>query len=554
MNSEQLPAPATESDVARAPAGHATADLAWRVLSLLSIYRVFVALAMVVLFAVTSDPRVVGTLHPQLFIGLALAYVLGALFFLLVVRRRAPDHRTQIMLQLAVDIAALVVLMHASGGIRSGLGNLLLISMGAASLSLPQRTALTFAALATLTVLAEQSFAQFEGITTASDYTAAGVLGALLFVVTLATQPLARRISESEALAEQRGVDLANLAELNEYIVQHLRESIVVVDGNDKVRLMNTSAAKLLGVGDSNTAGRHLLEMAPQLYEITMLWRREAEQIRSSLSSFTAPDNTTLITPHFAPLGSGQAAAALIFLEDATQLSERVQQTKLAGLGRLSASIAHEIRNPVGAISHAGQLLGESEAIGQDERILTDIIHTQCKRVSTIIENVLQLSRRDNTRPQSIVLADWLDGFVTEFAASHQVGTGQVPVVHEVTGMSVRIDPSHLHQVLWNLCENALRYARADDGAVTLSLRSGRLSTSDRPYLEVLDRGKGISEELQQRIFEPFVTGASDGTGLGLFIARELCECNHAALRYRQRQGGGSCFQVIFADPERWAV
>ena len=531
-----------------------TADLAWRVLSLLSVYRVIVALAMVVLFAVTADPRIVGSLRPQLFIGIALAYVMASFVFLLMVSRRTPDYRTQIMLQLALDIVALVVLMHASGGIRSGLGNLLLISVGACSLSLPARTALTFAALATLAVLAEQSYAQFEGITTASDYTAAGLLGALIFVVALATQPLARRISESEALAEQRGVDLANLAELNEYIVQHLRESIVVVDGNDKVRLMNTSAAKLLGVGDANPAGRHLLEMAPQLYELAMLWRREAGQMRSSLSSFTAPDNTTLITPHFAPLGRGQPAAALIFLEDATQLSERVQQTKLAGLGRLSASIAHEIRNPVGAISHAGQLLGESDAIGTDERILTDIIHTQCKRVSTIIENVLQLSRRDSTRPQSIVLPDWLDGFLTEFAASYQFDPAVVPVRHGVSGMSVRIDPSHLHQVLWNLCENTLRYARGDDGAITLSLRSGRLSTSGRPYLEVLDRGQGISEELQERIFEPFVTGASDGTGLGLFIARELCECNHAALRYRPRQGGGSCFQLIFADPERWAI
>ncbi|NND60447.1 MAG: PAS domain-containing protein, partial [Gammaproteobacteria bacterium] len=496
-----------------------------------------------------------GSLQPPGFIGTAVGYLLTSFVFLLLVSRRIPDARLQTIIQVVTDIAVLVLLMHFSGGVRSGLGNLLLISIGAASLVLPQRTALTFVALASLAVLAEQSFSQFQGFTSAGDYTAAGLLGALIFIVSLATQPLARRITESEALAEQRGVDLANLAELNEYIVQHLRESIVVIDDNDRVRLMNSSAAKLLGINPETASGSHLLELAPPLYELAMSWRRRAGgEARNNLSSFTADDNTTLITPHFAPLGATEPSALLIFLEDATQLSERVQQTKLAGLGRLSASIAHEIRNPVGAISHAGQLLRESEAIGDDERVLTDIIHTQCNRVSTIIENVLQLSRRDNTRPQSIVLATWLDSFLDDFCSSNQLGRELIEASHDDVQMSVSIDPSHLHQVLWNLCENALRYASDDNGEVTLSLHSGRLSTSDRPYLEVLDRGSGIGEELIDRIFEPFVTGASDGTGLGLFIARELCECNHAALRYRSRQHRGSCFQIVFADPERWSA
>ncbi|MBT8136677.1 MAG: PAS domain-containing protein [Gammaproteobacteria bacterium] len=532
---------------ARAP------DLAWRVISLLNIYRVFVAVALLVLFAITSDPRIIGTEQPQLFIAVACAYLICGLFSWWAIANRIATYTVQISIQLAIDIAAVTVLMHASGGIQSGLGNLLIISMGAASLMMPARTAVSFAAIAALTILFEQALSQFEGITTAADYTASGVLGAIVFLISVAAQPLARRIAESDALAEQRGVDLANLAELNEYIVQHLRESIVVIDDANRVRLMNASAAKHLGISWP-AGGRPLRDISPELYELTSDWRRHAGEVQTGFSPFAAADGATLITPHFAPLGRARPAAALIFLEDATQLSERVQQAKLAALGRLSASIAHEIRNPVGAISHAGQLLAESDAIPADERRLTDIIHKQAGRVNTIIENVLQLSRRDNTRPQQIVLGEWLADFVSEFAAANQLGDSSVSIQHDEPELAIRFDPSHLHQVLWNLCENAVRYARAADGAVTLSMYSGRHKASDRPVLEVLDRGSGIADELVDRIFEPFFTAAHDGTGLGLFIARELCDCNNAGLRYLRREGGGSRFQIIFADPQRWTV
>lgn len=243
----------------------------------------------------------------------------------------------------------------------------------------------------------------------------------------------------------------------------------------------------------------------------------------------------------------------MIFLEDSTELAERVQQTKLAGLGRLSASIAHEIRNPVGAISHAGQLLAESEKLGDEERRLTNIIHDHCSRVNSIIKNVLQFSRRDRTEPEQLDLARWLTGFVTEFAASVEVDAERFGVDVEADQLVVRMDPSHLHQALWNLCENALHHAAGSEGPV-LALRAGRLPNSGRPFLEVLDRGPGIDEKYRDNVFEPFFTGAKDGTGLGLYIARELAECNRASLIYRPRDGGGSCFRIVFADPARWAI
>ena len=134
-----------------------------------------------------------------------------------------------------------------------------------------------------------------------------------------------------------------------------------------------------------------------------------------------AADGARLIQPHFAPLDGSAPGPTLIFLEDTSLMAERVQQSKLAALGRLSASIAHEIRNPVGAMSHAGQLLAESPNLSPDDHRLTDIIRNNSERVSTIINNVLQLSRREATKPTRLSLGDWLDEFLPEFSQTMQI-------------------------------------------------------------------------------------------------------------------------------------
>jgi two-component system sensor histidine kinase PilS (NtrC family) len=228
-----------------------------------------------------------------------------------------------------------------------------------------------------------------------------------------------------------------------------------------------------------------------------------------------------------------------------------VQQGKLAALGRLSASIAHEIRNPVGAMSHAGQLLAESANIGADERRLTDIIQSNSERVSTIINNVLQLSRREATKPTRLTLGDWLEDFLDEFCETMQVRESQIGVHEAANDLEVRIDPSHLHQVVWNLCDNAMKYGEICNG-VSFEINLGRLNPSNRPYLEVANHGPGIEPQAVDRIFEPFFTGRKGGTGLGLFIARELCQLNRAILLYEPGSGDGSIFRIVFSDPQRW--
>ena len=228
-----------------------------------------------------------------------------------------------------------------------------------------------------------------------------------------------------------------------------------------------------------------------------------------------------------------------------------MQQSKLASLGRLSASIAHEIRNPVGAMSHAAQLLAESPELKADDVRLTEIIQTHSSRVSHIIDNILQLSRRDSSRPERLELGPWLEDFAEEFVSTLELQEGELGVVHVDEGTEVRMDRSHLRQVLWNLCDNAVKYA-SETGGILVEIVAGRLQNTGRPYLEVRDHGLGVDPAIAERIFEPFYTERSGGTGLGLYISRELCELNRATLLYNDRPGGGSVFRIIFADPDRW--
>ena len=230
-----------------------------------------------------------------------------------------------------------------------------------------------------------------------------------------------------------------------------------------------------------------------------------------------------------------------------------MQQSKLASLGRLSASIAHEIRNPVGAMSHAAQLLGEAQGLSDDDVRLTEIIQAHSERVSHIIDNILQLSRRESSRPERLHVKPWLQDFSREFARTLELQEGQVTVLEAPDELEVRMDPSHLRQVLWNLCDNAVKYA-SESGGILVELRAGRLRGQGRPFVEVMDYGAGIEPATAEKIFEPFFTERQGGTGLGLYISRELCELNRAGLMHLDHPDGGSIFRIVFTDPDRWEV
>ncbi len=524
-------------------------ELAWRVLGLLNLYRLSIPSLLLALALLASRPPLLGAAFPTQFYVMLTAWFATGVICIGLLKTRWPTLQMQAFIHIAFDVVAVTALLVTSAGAASGAGLLLILPVAAVSLLLPSRIAITIAAIAAVFVLLQQIALWWSGLADASDLTQAGMLGGVILVAALLVTPLARRLRESEALVRQRDLDLANLAELSQYIVERLRESLVVVDEQDRIRLINESARQILG---NEAASNALLgEVSPRLLYLLTMWRQRAPVSDTAGGNLLAADGLREVRPHFAPLGQGPLPPVLVFLEDLTALDDRIQQTRLAALGRLSASIAHEIRNPVGAISHAVQLLAEDTKLSDANRRMSEIIKANAERVSTIIGNVQQLARRETTRPERMPLGEWLTDFVGEFVSTGGHRADQLVAETPEPDLEVRVDPSHLHQVLWNLVENAFRYA-VQSPADKVEVRVGRLPGSNRPFLEVLDRGPGIDATLADRIFEPFFTSRSAGTGLGLFIARELAQCNRALLVFEPRTGGGSVFRIVFADPQRW--
>ena len=526
-------------------------DLNRRILLLVGGFRLLVAAALLLTALVVTDNGLLGLRLPQLFTAVTTGYFAAALAITLLMQQFPGQTPHLTWLQLTVDIVSIALLVYASGGVGTGIEGLLVVFVAASGMTLTPRNGYFAAAIAALAILLVQTLSVTSGVAAASSFVPAGALGAIMMAVLVAIQPLLRRISEAEKLARQQGIDLANLAQLNEYIIQTLREAIVVVDERDTIRLINQAALETLGTPHPRD-GMHLADVSAPVHELLRGWRAGNTDLARGIPSFVAADGATVINTHFAPLGSGASnGPVLMFLEDASLLAEKVQQSKLAALGRLSASIAHEIRNPVGALSHAGQLLRESTRIDEQDRRLLEIIQTNSRRVSEIVDNILQLSRKDTVRPRQLELGQWSRDFVREFETTLELFEGQLSVLsgEEVT---VFMDPGHLHQLVWNLCENAMKYASETAGAIAVELSYGRLPNSHRPFMEIADHGPGIPPDMQDSIFEPFATGRAGGTGLGLYICRELCERNRATLRYRPRESGGSIFQIVFADPGRW--
>ena len=528
-------------------------DLAWRVIGLVNLYRLLISPALYSLYVYMGSESLIGSARPSLFIWTCIVYFSAGVAIVVGGRRLLPNLRAMTFVQAMVDAIAISLILFSSGGVGSGLGILIVVPVGAMALLADSRDAFLLAALATVALFAQQIGGHVTGTADPADYPSAGILGAIVFLVALLAWPVARRLRDSEATVRRQQVDMANLAQLSQYIVQHLRESIVVVDHENRIRLINETAAQLLG-DSSSYPGALLGEASPQLLYLLETWRARTATPAAPAQTFVSSDGGHVIQPHFASLGGAEPSPVIVFLEDTELLAAKIQQSKLAGLGRLSASIAHEIRNPVGAMSHAAQLLGESPSLSAEDKRLTEIVRANGDRVRQIIENVMSMARRENSRPERLVLATWLAGFRDEFCATMQINPERLNIASLLGDVEVQVDPSQLRQIVWNLCENAVKYGVGTDGNDTLELRIGRLASTARPFLEVADRGPGIPVQHRERIFEPFFTGNERGTGLGLFLARELAQTNGATLLYEPRTSGGSLFRIVFRDPERWVA
>jgi two-component system sensor histidine kinase PilS (NtrC family) len=297
-------------------------------------------------------------------------------------------------------------------------------------------------------------------------------------------------------------------------------------------------------------AMRHypLEECAPPLAQQFRAWLKDPARARPD---FRATSGGRDLRATFTPMGDTENPTTLIVLEDTAQLTAQAQQLKLASLGRLTAGIAHEIRNPLGAISHASQLLDESTELPTTDRRMIEIIQQNSQRVNEVVENILKLSRQDNPHAKPLVLAPWLEEQAREIRKTHRLDIRQLQTQTEPEGTTVFADPGQLRQIIDVLCDNAVHHFDRAPELLTIRLVGGITHESGGPFLELRDNGAGIPKQAEPNLFEPFFTTRNEGTGLGLYIARQLCEANRIRLEYLRQPTGGSCFRLSFPNPKR---
>ena len=519
----------------------------WRVLLALALYRMLLITLLLSLDQSGYGPQLFDNMRVQRFHWTCIAYTLAALLLLLPVVYRTPRMEVQAHLHFAVDVIAVAALMYSSGGVSEGFGVLLMLPAVGCGLLLSPRLAVVQAAAATLAMFGEEIVRQSGSGYNASDFTRTGLLGLMFFATSGAGAYVSARARRSEQLAERVGSEFADLSRLNDKIIDTLATGVVVVDTERRIRTVNAAALRLLGL--RNPIGRLLAKEAPALNTALESWLSGE---RGDNETLTARPGAPELLPRFARLGFAASTPILILLEDAAALRAQAQQMKLAALGRLSAGIAHEIRNPLTAITQAGQLLAESPAIlGENQRLLA-MIQRHGARIEKIVRDVLELSRRDSATREKIRLKDWLLRTVALYQEGYATNPRPIELLEVPPALEVRFDPSHLQQVLFNLWDNSFSHCAPGESAMVL-INVG--SDADGPaFLETADNGPGIAPELLDRIFEPFFTTSARGTGLGLYLARELCEYNQAQLTYVTTAVSagaplerGACFRIRFA-------
>nr|WP_187358780.1 ATP-binding protein [Pseudoduganella aquatica] len=558
----------------------ASRDTFWRSLQTLNATRVVIALVLLAYLSV--DSRGLRGQAPYFYAQACAAYLALALGFAVLTAKLRRRFLGQLLLQIACDLALISLLYLGAGGARSGLAILYLFPLAGLAILAPLVLALFAASLVALFMLGAALW-QIAVLDADSTLLQAGLFGAALLAAVLVVNRMAAKLIGQEELAARRGVEIGVQQSVNRLVMAHMSDGIVVLGTDGQVYAGNPAAQQMLGLaGDSAFPLDALPALAP-LARAYRDWLADPALATAFLTikPYTDPalqevtaawsarrDLAAHLKVRFAPVeteGLG-VERSVIFLQDVTAIENQAQDLKLASMGRLTASIAHEVRNPLSAIGHATALLSE-DLDGPVHTRLLKIVGDNVARVNRMVEDILQLSRKAQPHSEPLALAGFLAELAAEFQDTHALAPGIVQLDVEALaaraggageGGQVRFDALHLREVLLNLLNNAVRYASGGPASIRLFVVGGK-GRSPGLELHVQDDGPGITPEVRLHLFEPFYTTSSKGTGLGLYLARELCLNNEAMLDYEYRfdtaaQADGSRkssgrFVITFARP-----
>lgn len=527
---------ATGADPRLALAGGSAEESRWTSLRYFGVYRLVVATVFLGASLVYRGSLTFGSQNLKLFALVSAGYWAFAMANYLTRHSRQGSFDLKLTLQVIVDIVALTLLMYASGGYRSGLGFMMLIVLAAAGLVGQGRLVLFYAAIAATAVLGEHAVRVLGESGPNVELVPVAITGAGFFAVAVISRLVGRRAMTNEELARRRGIDLANQLHINECVIRDMQDGALVVDADSRLRQWNPRAQTLLGV--DLRSGLPIGDAAPEVGRCIRDWHGGAEQVVPLRSA----DGVRQLSARIVP--ASERGDMLVYLEDLGRLQAQARELKLAALGRLTANMAHEIRNPLSSITHAAELLREEKRAETQAR-LTRIINDNAQRIERLVRDVLELGRRDRIQPEDIRLRPFLEGFLEELSLQKGDLVSRI-AVDCPENLTIRCDRIHLNQILGNLVGNALRYCSENAGAVCLRALPAVAAgpSAGRVELHIIDDGCGIPDRLRGQVFEPFVTTHSKGTGLGLYIARELASANDAVLDLLENAPGAH-FRLI---------
>jgi two-component system sensor histidine kinase PilS (NtrC family) len=469
-------------------------------------------------------------------------YFISALLYLFREREHLIDPYRLTQFSLSTDVLFLGVLAIMMSSISDGIGILLVFTSGAAAITLPLRQALLLASIAAVFMVAAALEGFFFRNSDAATVIQAGLFGMTALVTTILAHRVAYWARDYRLIAEKRKAALTELEQANELIIRRMRTGVIAVDENDRVRIMNESA--WFSMGSPKNRQRPLEELSPRLTRSLRAWKRMPTSDPKPLTLEASQAN---ILPSFVALPAESGLGAMIFLTDNNVVARRAVELSVNSLAKLSGSIAHEIRNPLSALNHASQLLEESPQIRLAEMRLIHIIQNHAKRMNGIVENILQLSRREQSQPDVVPLHMFLPEFAMEFETSKVNHSLEFSTSFDSDEAYVLYDKSQLHQCLWKLLDNASDHASRHNMTPRVWLQLKTDEDSGFCVITIADNGPGIKEDQISQIFEPFYSTRKEGSGLGLYIARQLCEANQADLTVDSISGEGAQFHIRMA-------
>ncbi|WP_456404470.1 sensor histidine kinase [Thiolapillus sp.] len=513
-----------------------------RLMRLYFAYRMVLAIGLLVFSISDTGPSFLGASAPDLHIITILAYLVLAIASLALSFFDLDSMKTEYAFAMLVDSITISILLYTSGGAPSGLGILLGISIAFGAQGMPTRIAMFSAAIATLAIFVGAYLeSHFHG-RPFDNLALLIMLGASYFALAFLSHELAARTQLSEKLVKQQGKDIADLTDLNDQVIHQMQTGVIVLDDQTRIRMLNDAAWQFLGRPIS-TVGYALDQISSDLAQSLKTWKKQPSSQQRHLHTHTE-GNDLLVK--FKYVGEDEKTGTLIFLDDASRAAEAAQQLKLASLGKLVASIAHEIRNPLGAIGHANQLLQESENLHGTDRRMTEIINRNTSRLNEVIENILSLSRQRAVKVERIRLDVWLNKLCKDMCNSHQLKSSQLITYVSPQETTLTFDPQQVLQIISALVENAVKHQQHKADDLLISLTGGMDSGIGEGYIEVIDNGNPIPSDIVDKVFDPFFTTSNQGTGLGLYIVKELCDANNIRISYLPIASGGNCFKLKF--------